>query len=64
MSSLLENEVARPLRYETGTEKYPEFSVMLPVIAKIAKSAEFVLFETLTCPFRGLVESSIVRRNC
>jgi hypothetical protein len=64
MSSLFENSVARPLRYETGTLKYPDASVIVPVIAKIAKSLESVLLLIRTWPFSGLVESSIVLRNC
>jgi hypothetical protein len=43
ISSLLENSDARPLVYDTGTLKYPVASVIAPVIAKIAKSAELAL---------------------
>jgi hypothetical protein len=64
MSSLFENAVAKPFKYETGTLKYPDASVMVPVIAKIAKSLESSLLLIRTCPLSGLVESSIVLRNC
>jgi hypothetical protein len=43
-SSAAEKFEARPLTYETGTLKYPVASVIVPVIAKNAKSFASNLF--------------------
>jgi hypothetical protein len=62
-SSAEEKLAASPLTYETGTLKYPVVSVIVPVIAKNAKSFASCLLATRRCPFIGEVLSSIVRKK-